>query len=68
VDRIVDRLPLVIVEDGKPRLDRMKRSRVDVSDVLTGARKLKGLERVKQINYAVLVRSGGISIIPRQGA
>ena len=34
-------------------------------DVLTAARKLQGLERTDRIKYAVLDRSGGISIIPR---
>jgi uncharacterized membrane protein YcaP (DUF421 family) len=37
---------------------------VDLSDVLTAARKLHGLERMEQIKYAVLERSGDISIIP----
>jgi len=67
VDRIVEGLPLVIVEDGQPKMDRMKRSRVDIGDVLTAARELQGLERLDQIKYAVLERSGGISIIPKQG-
>jgi uncharacterized membrane protein YcaP (DUF421 family) len=66
VDRWVDGLPLVIVEDGKPLLDRMHKSRVDEGDVLAAARERQGLERMEQIKYAVLERSGGISIIPKQ--
>ncbi|MGE3513116.1 MAG: DUF421 domain-containing protein [Vicinamibacterales bacterium] len=65
VDRFIEGLPLVIVEDGRPLLDRMRRSRVDESDVLAAARERQGLERMEQIKYAVLERSGGISIIPR---
>jgi uncharacterized membrane protein YcaP (DUF421 family) len=42
----------------------MQKSRVDVSDVLTAARRLHGLERMEQIKYAVLERSGDVSIIP----
>ena len=34
-------------------------------DVLTAARLLHGLERMEQVKYAVLERSGEISIIPR---
>ncbi|MEG3987812.1 hypothetical protein QUA54_25405 [Microcoleus sp. MOSTC5] len=34
-------------------------------DVLTAAQELQGLERTDRIKYAVLERSGGISIIPR---
>jgi uncharacterized membrane protein YcaP (DUF421 family) len=38
---------------------------VNEDDVLTAARELQGLERMEQIKYAVLERSGGISIIPK---
>ena len=34
--------------------------------VLAAARSLQGLERMDQIKYAVLERSGGISIIARE--
>jgi uncharacterized membrane protein YcaP (DUF421 family) len=36
--------------------------------VLQAARELHGLERLDQIKYAVLERSGGLSIVPRQEA
>lgn len=39
---------------------------LDESDILAAARQLRGLERMDQIRYAVLERSGGISIIPRR--
>ncbi len=65
LDKFLDGVPLIIVEDGKPLKDRMAKARVDESDVLTAARELQGLERMEQIKYAVLERSGGISIIPK---
>lgn len=65
VEKWLDGVPLVIVEHGRPLRDRMRKSRVDVSDVLAAARKLHGLERMEQIKYAVLERDGEISIIPR---
>jgi len=65
VDKWLDGVPLVIVENGRPLKDRMRKARVDESDVLTAARELQGLERMEQIKYAVLERSGGISIIPK---
>lgn len=68
LERVMDDLPLVIVEDGRPLQDRMDKARVDQSDVLTAARELQGLERMEQIKYAVLERSGGISIIPKQSS
>jgi uncharacterized membrane protein YcaP (DUF421 family) len=43
----------------------MNRARVDEHDVLMAARETQGLERMDQIKYAVLEKSGGISIIPR---
>jgi uncharacterized membrane protein YcaP (DUF421 family) len=46
----------------------MKESRVDEGDILEAARKLQGIERLDQIKYAVLERSGGISIIPRESS
>ena len=65
IERILEGVPLVIVEDGRPLRDRMDRSRIDESDVLAAARERQGLERMDQIKYAVLERSGGISIIPK---
>ena len=46
----------------------MVKARVDEEDVLAAARHLQGIERLDQIRYAVLERSGGISIIPKQKA
>ncbi|MDX2003730.1 MAG: DUF421 domain-containing protein [Meiothermus sp.] len=65
VARLIDDVPLVIVEDGRPLEDRMRRSRVDAEDVMEAARELQGLERMEQIKYAVLERSGTITIIPK---
>jgi uncharacterized membrane protein YcaP (DUF421 family) len=66
LDKIIDDVPLLIVENGAPLRDRMKKVRVDEADVLAAARELQGVERMDQIRYAVLERSGGISIIPKR--
>jgi len=66
LDKVIDSVPLVILEDGKPLKDRMEKARVDESDILSKARELQGLERLDQIKFAVVERSGGISIIPKQ--
>lgn len=66
LDKWLDDVPLVIIDDGKVLHDRLKKSRIDESDILHAARELQGLERMDQIKYAVLERGGGISIIPRQ--
>lgn len=65
LDRIIDDSPVVIVDDGKPLWDRMNRARIDEQEVLVAARELHGLERLDQIKFAVLERSGGISIVPK---
>jgi uncharacterized membrane protein YcaP (DUF421 family) len=66
LDRLVEGVPMVIVEQGRPLWDRMHKARVDESDVLTAARELQGLKRMEDIEYAVLERSGSISIVPRR--
>lgn len=68
VRRWAEGLPLVLLEDGKPLQDRMRKSQVDEDDILEAARELQGLERLDQIKYAVLERHGGITIIPKQDA
>jgi|SRR5690606_16679958 len=65
-DRWLDDVPMIVVEDGKPLPDRMKRARVDASEVLEAARILHGLENMQQVKYAVLERDGSISVIPKK--
>ena len=64
IEKWLDGMSTIIVENGRPLKDRMEKARVDEYDILTAARHLQGLERMDQIKYAVLERSGGITIIP----
>lgn len=64
---LVEGTPLVIVENGKPLLERMEKSRVDIADVLAEGRHSQGIEKLDQIKYAVLEKSGSISVIPKKG-
>lgn len=66
LDKWIDGVPSVIIEDGRPLKDRMKKARIDERDILAAARTGYGLERMDQIKYAVLERNGSISIIPKQ--
>jgi uncharacterized membrane protein YcaP (DUF421 family) len=66
LDRILESTPLVVVENGRLLEDRIQHERIDLGDVLAAARERHGLERLDQIKYAVLERSGGISIIPNE--
>lgn len=65
LDKLIDGSPVIIVDNGKPLKDRMNKERVDENDILDAARETQGLERMDQIKYAVLERSGSISIIPK---
>jgi len=64
LERWLEDLPLVLVENGKPLRERLDKVRVGEDDILESARRLQGLERMEQIKYAVLERNGDITIIP----
>jgi uncharacterized membrane protein YcaP (DUF421 family) len=61
--RILDGTPLVLLEKGKWHLDTMGMMQIADDDVMATARD-QGLERLDQIEYAVLERNGQISVIP----
>ena len=65
LDRAIEGLPLIILEDGALIEERLKKARVDAGDVLEAGRKIHGLERLDQMKYAVLERDGTISVIPK---
>lgn len=64
VQKWLDGLPMILVENGHPLKHLMNKARVDEDDIMASARKSQGIERMDQIKYAVLESSGGISIIP----
>lgn len=65
IEKWLDGVPTILVDNGLLLKDRMEKARVDEVDILTAARERQGLERLDQIKYAILERSGGISIIPK---
>jgi uncharacterized membrane protein YcaP (DUF421 family) len=68
LDHLIDGLPLVVLERGRPLRERMAREGIDDMDILTAARERHGLTRLDEIEYAVLEASGGLSIIPSRTA
>lgn len=62
----VDSVPLVLVSDGEVQQDRIQKLRITEGDILAAAREKQGLERMEQVKYAVLERTGSISIVPWQ--
>lgn len=65
IDKFVDGLPTILMDNGKLLNEAMNKSRVEEKDILEAARKIHGLERMEQINYAILEKDGTISIIPK---
>ena len=66
LERWLDGLPVVIVHEGRPLRDRMRKLRVDDDDVLEAARLEQGIARMEEIALAVLERGGKISVLPRR--
>ena len=62
VGRVVDGVPLVLLDHGKILRENMDKLRVHETDIMAAARS-NGLERLEQIKYAILERNGEISII-----
>jgi len=64
-DKVVNGVPVFLLENGKLHADRLKKSRVQIDDILEAARKIHGLESLDEIKSAVLEKDGSISIIPK---
>ena len=60
--RIVDGTPLVLLAKGEWQVETMKKMRLQDDDVMAVARD-NGIERLDQIDYAILERNAEISII-----
>jgi uncharacterized membrane protein YcaP (DUF421 family) len=59
---VVDGTPLTLLKNGEWQLEVMKGMRVDPEDVMAAAR-MKGLNSIYEVAYAILERNGSISII-----
>lgn len=66
-DRALNSGPIVLVDHGEPLRDRMAMARISEDDILEQARTTQGLRGMGEIDFAVLERSGTISIIPARG-
>ena len=60
--RLVDGTPLMLLKNGEWQEEVMRGMKLDREDVSAAAR-TKGLRSLDQVQYAVLERNGGISII-----
>ena len=65
LERILDGVPVLLIENGKLNKHIMNKERVDEGDILAAAREKIGIERIDQIKHAVVEANGAISIIPK---
>jgi uncharacterized membrane protein YcaP (DUF421 family) len=66
VDRLLEGQALVVLRHGVPLKARMHVERVDDDDILSAAREMRGIDRLDDIESAVLEKNGAISIVPRR--
>lgn len=64
VENILDGTPVILVENGVPLADKLKKVDVSCDDILVSARQNNGVTQLSEIKYAILERNGHISIIP----
>ncbi|WP_219414763.1 DUF421 domain-containing protein [Pseudonocardia nigra] len=67
VGRVLDGTPVVLIERGRALEDRLRQHHIAMDEVLQQARSSQGVRRADEIDYAILERSGSISIIPKKG-
>lgn len=64
--KLIEGTSVVLVDNGKVQEERMMKERVDMDDIIVAGREKHGLERLDQIKYAVLEKSGAISIVQKE--
>ena len=62
----LDGCPVILVENGVPLIDKLKKVDVSCDDILVAARQNQGITELSKIKYAILERNGHISIIPAE--
>ena len=65
VERLIDGLPVIAIENGRPHQDRMDAMRVDEDDIMAAARELQAVEKLDDIQHVVVENSGKITVIPK---
>jgi uncharacterized membrane protein YcaP (DUF421 family) len=64
---IIDGNPVVLLENGDPIMDNLRRERISLEEIAAQAR-LQQLESLQKIRWAILETSGEISFIPKSGS
>jgi uncharacterized membrane protein YcaP (DUF421 family) len=68
VNRWLEGVPLPIVRKGKVLHERTDKLRIDDEEILAAGRMNLGVQRMEDIEHAVVENDGKISVVPRKGA
>lgn len=60
----LDGTPVILMDHGMPLTEKMKKMDISLDDILVSARQNQGVTEAARIKYAILERTGHISIIP----
>ena len=60
----LDGTPVILMVHGMPLTEKMKKMDISLDDILVSARQNQGITEAARIKYAILERTGHISIIP----
>ena len=64
----IDDAPVVLVENGRLKHERLTKERLDCDDIMVAAREQHGLDTFDQIEHAILEQDGKVSIVPRRSS
>lgn len=65
--KVIDGTPVVVVEEGQVKGDRLSSLRMVEEDIMAAARQ-GGLKNFEQIRFAIVERDGSLTVFPREGA
>jgi len=65
VEKIIEGTPMIVMQDGKRVGNHMEKMLIHDQDVLQAGRQ-QGIVRMDQVKYAVVERTGSISVIPQK--
>jgi uncharacterized membrane protein YcaP (DUF421 family) len=65
LEQLLDSSAAVVVKGGKLQHEALQKERVDESDLLSAARQHHGISTLAEIDYAVVEKSGEITIVPK---
>jgi uncharacterized membrane protein YcaP (DUF421 family) len=63
---IIEGVPIVVVQDGRPIEDNLKRERLDIDEIAEAARQA-GIAHIADVQWAVLETTGKLSFIKKSG-